>query len=118
VELSKPTKILVGALTLWPVLYVFVFIAFAFAMVIYSGSNPTHSQEPPAGLILLFAVHMATILMALGLVVFYIVYLFKTDRVAQDKKALWAAVLFLGGMIAMPVFFYLYVWPEAAAQKP
>jgi hypothetical protein len=47
-----------------------------------------------------------------GLIAFYIVFLFKTDRVPQDKKALWAAVIFLGNMVAMPVFFYFYVWPE------
>jgi hypothetical protein len=47
-----------------------------------------------------------------GLIAFYILFLFKTDRVPQDKKALWAAVLLLGNMLAMPVFFFLYVWPD------
>jgi hypothetical protein len=32
----------------------------------------------------------------LDLIAVYIVFLFKTDRVPQDKKALWAAVLFRG----------------------
>jgi hypothetical protein len=50
----------------------------------------------------------------LVLLVIYVVYLFKTDRVAQDKKALWAAVLLLGGLIAMPVFWYLYIWKQPA----
>jgi len=44
------------------------------------------------------------------LVAVYIIYLFKTDHVAKDKKALWAVVLFLANLVAMPVFWFLYVW--------
>ena len=118
-ELGKRAKLFVGALTLWPIVYIFLFIAFAVGMMFYASGvdAATRAQEPPAAFFLVFALHFATILMTLGLVGFYIVYLFKTDRVAQDKKALWAAVLFLGGMIAMPVFFYLYIWPEAAPDQ-
>jgi hypothetical protein len=42
----------------------------------------------------------------------YIVNVFKNDRVSKDKKALWVVVLFLGNMIAMPVYWYLYIWEE------
>ena len=120
-ELSRRAKLFVGALTLWPILYIFLFIAFTFGMIFYAGGADaaTRAQEPPVAIMLVFALHFATILLIFGLIAFYIVYLFKTERVAQDKKALWAAVLFLGGMIAMPVFFYLYIWPEAGPdQKP
>jgi hypothetical protein len=48
-----------------------------------------------------------------GLLTFYMVYLFRTDRIGQDKKALWAVALFLGNLIAMPVFFVLYIWPDS-----
>jgi hypothetical protein len=44
------------------------------------------------------------------LLVSYIVYLFKTEYVPTDKKALWAVVLFMANMFAMPVFWVLYVW--------
>ena len=49
---------------------------------------------------------------------FYIFYIFRTDRIAADKKALWAVVIFLGNMIAMPVFFFIYVWPETWPRQP
>jgi hypothetical protein len=47
------------------------------------------------------------------LLVIYIRHVFKTDRVPQDKKSLWAVVLLLGSMIAMPIYWYLYIWPES-----
>ena len=58
----------------------------------------------------MFTIHMIMMLVIWGLIASYVVYLFKTDYVAKEKKALWAVVLFLGHMLAMPVFWYLYVW--------
>jgi hypothetical protein len=40
----------------------------------------------------LFAAHLLTILLTFALLTFYVFFLFKTDRVASDKKALWAVV--------------------------
>ncbi len=126
--LSRPQKIVLGALSLWPILHFFVF--FGFFVLMFAASVGTAALGPrgnalPAalagGFALVFLLHFATLALTFGLTVFYIVYLFKTDRVRQDKKALWAVVLFLGNVIAMPVFFYLYVWPEqmpAAEQGP
>jgi hypothetical protein len=53
----------------------------------------------------------------IGLLVFYIVHLFKNPAIAGDRRALWAVVLFLGSIIAMPVYWFLYIWrrPEAVA---
>ena len=114
--LSRPIKLLVGVLTAWPFLYMFLFFAFvATSFVWFSGApggGASHPAGPPTAFLLLFAAHLGTMLLMFGLIAFYIVYLFKTDRVPQDKKALWAAVLFLGNMLAMPVFYYLYVWPD------
>jgi hypothetical protein len=116
VVLSRPIKLIVGLLTAWPVLYIFLFFGFIAASMVWmssgAGKGASHGAGPPVAFLVLFAAHFATILLMFGLIAFYIVFLFKTDRVPQDKKALWAAVIFLGNMVAMPVFFYLYVWPE------
>ena len=123
--LSRTLKIVIGVLTAWPVLYMFVFFAFIAGTIFWIGvmapEGGTHSSGPPVAFLGLMAAHLATIMLMFGLTAFYIVFLFKTDRVPQDKKALWAAVLFLGNMLAMPVFFYLYIWPDEwprKAQRP
>ena len=69
-------------------------------------------EGPPMAFQILFAVHFFTIMYTFALVGFYIYYLFKTDRVPKDKKALWAVVIFLGNMFAMPVFWFFYIWKE------
>lgn len=46
------------------------------------------------------------------LVGIYIGHVFKNPAIAADKRALWAVVLFFGNVIAMPVYWFLYVWRE------
>ena len=119
-KLNKPAKLLVGALSLWPFLYLFLFFGFIATMFFWigrSGGASEHPSGPPIAILLLFVAHFATILLTFGLIAFYMVYLFKTDRVEQDKRALWAVVLFLGNMVAMPVFFFLYIWPDSWPRK-
>jgi hypothetical protein len=112
--LSKPLKVAIGGLSLWPVVYMFLFIAFMFTSIFWMSSDGArHSAGPPLAFLVIFGLHLGTILMVFALLAFYMVFLFKTDRVPPDKKALWAVVLFLGHMFSIPVFFYLYVWPDA-----
>ena len=47
-----------------------------------------------------------------ALLFIYIKNVFKNERISQDKKALWVVVLFFGNFIAMPIYWYLYIWKE------
>jgi magnesium-transporting ATPase (P-type) len=102
-SMSRSRKILLGALTAWPVVYFFVFLAFFV--------NAWNSQgEEPAGFTAILIAHLITMLVIMGLLVFYIVHVYRSARVPDDKRVLWAVILFLGNMIAMPVYFFLYIW--------
>jgi hypothetical protein len=112
--LSKPVKVAVGVLTVWPIVHLCLFMA-AFGFMMFTViANAPRGAPPPDGFeawfLLVFVLHFATALLTMGLLVFYIVHLFKTDLVANDRKVLWALVLFMGGPIAMPVYFWLYLW--------
>ena len=97
----------IGFLTLIPVAYILFFFAVIMIAVMSAGAPNQGS------FIFLFVMHFAVMILSWSLIGFYIYYLFKTDHVKQDQKALWAVVLFLGNMIAMPVFWYLYIWKPA-----
>ncbi len=105
-KLGKTGKVLLGLATAWPIIYICIFFCFFFAVFWMDRGGP------PIGFKLIFVLHFLTMLWMVGLIACYLVYLFKTDRVAQDKKALWAVVLLLGNIGAMPVFWYLYIWRE------
>lgn len=89
----------------------FFFSVMATAM---TATRPTLLGPGISGLFpTVFVLHGITIFWIGALLVFYIRNVFKNDRVQKDKKALWAVVLFMGNMIAMPIYWYLYVWREA-----
>ena len=109
---STPLRLVAGVITLAPFAYLIYFMNY---MESFLPSHPVSADEFDR----FFRIHMTATLASFVLIGGYIIYLFRTDRVPQPKKALWAVVLFIGNMIAMPVFWYLYVrpasWPESKA---
>ncbi len=113
--MNRPFALFLLALTLVPLADMVYFIAFP------DFPRPTSShEEARAQVALMFQVQAAVMIECWALVIAYIVYVFKTRHVPAEKKALWAAVLLFGNIIAMPVFWFLYVWrplrsPNASA---
>ncbi len=113
--MSRPLKILLGLASLWPLVYLFLFFGFIFAMVLGMGTELDRGGGAPGRpFIILFILHGLTMLWIMALLAFYIYDVFNNERVSKDKKALWAVVLFLGNMFAMPVYWYLYIWHDPA----
>lgn len=111
--MSRGKAIALGIFTAWPILYMALFMCMVFGMMIWMELGRQEGRvESPMIMLLIFPLHFLTMLVMLALMVIYIVHVFKTDRVPQDQKALWAVVLFLGNAIAMPVYWYLYIWRE------
>jgi uncharacterized membrane protein len=120
-KMSRPVKIVLLLATLWPLLYMFiffgVFVSMFFLMARAQGGPHTAAgNEPPVWFFSLFALHLLTMLWSMALTAIYIVNVFKNERVEKDKKALWAVVIFFGNVIAMPVYWYLYIWREPGAE--
>ena len=115
-KITKPLALILAVFTVWPFLYMFLFVGFMFTSVFWMA--PGRNGPMPAMFMIIFAFHLLTMLEVLALIVFYIVHLFKTPAVRQDMKALWAVVLFLGNMLAMPVYWYLYIWKPLQATPP
>ena len=117
--MSKPVKIALAVLTAWPIVYMLGFTAFVMSMFVGGARAVAHPpSEQPFGFgefATIAVLHVTTMLIIFGLLVLYIVHLFRSNVVDQDKKALWAVVLILGNMLAMPVYWYLFVWREPVA---
>lgn len=113
-RLNRPMKLLVGLATAWPLVYMLVFLAFVIATAIVgevSRGTGRHAVVPFMA-VLVFLAHLGTILLIGALQVFYVAYVVTSDRVPQQQKPLWVAVVFLGNIMAMPFVFYQYVWPD------
>jgi lipopolysaccharide export LptBFGC system permease protein LptF len=74
------------------------------------------------GFVGLFAAHLFTILLTIVLMPLYIILAVKNDYIDQTMKIMWAVLICMVGMFAMPVYWYLYIWrnqpPAATLPKP
>ncbi len=113
-RLSRSVALLVAVLTLAP--WIFFIVLFTYFARHFQTNLPTTATPPEEffqNFNTTFRLQLLFMALSVALLVFYIVHVFRTDRVPADKKALWAVVLFLGNFLAMPVYWYLYVWPKA-----
>jgi hypothetical protein len=110
--MKQLAKLLLGLATLWPFAYLVLFFVVTFATELFMPGS-RHQPGPPPLIALILPLHFFTMLVVLALLIFYIVNVFKNVRVEKDKKVLWAIVLFMGSMIAMPIYWYLYIWKSA-----
>src|SRR5687768_5537935 len=113
-RLNRPLALLVAVLTIAPWAYFVFFLSHfmpAFGTMSASSSPPDQFFQD---FNLIFRLHLVMMALIVALMAVYIVHLFRTDRVPSDKKALWAVVLFLGNLLAMPVYWYLYMWPRSS----
>ena len=108
--MTKSKAIALAAFTVWPFVYMLLFMASFLLTFATMGHQQNSANEIPWMFKIIIPLHIFTMLEVFVLIAIYIIHLFKTASVAQDKKALWAVVLFMGNIFAMPVYWYLHVW--------
>ncbi|HEY3306823.1 MAG TPA: hypothetical protein VGJ93_00060 [Desulfuromonadaceae bacterium] len=111
--MTKSKALLLGGCTIWPIVYMVLFMGIIFSQVFMMGMmNQPPSGEMPTFMKIIFSLHFLTMVWMFVLIAIYIRHIFKTEAVPQEKKTLWAVVVFLGNIFAMPVYWYLYIWKK------
>ena len=108
---SKSTVYIVGALTAWPPIYFVLFISFLFFTFSSVGRGSGEAQSFDL-FRLIFPLHLLTMVLMFALTAVYIVHAFRSDELPADRWTLWVIVLFLGNMLAFPVYWWLYLRPS------
>ena len=68
----------------------------------------------PIGIVVLFGAHFITIILTIGLMPLYIILAVKDERHDQTTRIIWVVLLATMGMLANPVYWYLYVWRKVS----
>lgn len=106
---STLAKIALLIATVLPILYMVVFIAFFVRSILSPGGEMpiihAHFQ-------LFFVAHLLVMAWSLGLLVIYVIHLFRSRTTPDAYKALWAVLFFFGAQLAMLVYWFLFIWPE------
>ena len=81
-------------------------------------SEPQVNPILPIGFIMIFLLHMLTILLMFALMPLYIIFPLKNERLDQTMRIVWVILACTVGMLSDPVYWYLYVWRTPAANPP
>jgi len=73
-------------------------------------SEPRISRIFPVGFVMIFVLHMLTILIMLALMPLYIILVIKNERLDQTMRIVWIVLTCTIGLFADPVYWYLFVW--------
>ncbi|MFP4497663.1 MAG: hypothetical protein ACLFQV_05580 [Vulcanimicrobiota bacterium] len=105
---KKRNKLILGVFTLWPVIYLFLFIMITIITMIFTANAGLQNQS---WLVLLVAAfHLITIGIIFILMGIYVYLIVKNKNIRDEKKIIWLAVILFGSIIAMPVYWYAYIW--------
>jgi hypothetical protein len=119
--MKKSNKVLLGIASIWPFIYLPLFLLAVFSMVIFNGPGKQPPDAFPLIFLIILPIHLLTVFGALALKIFYIVNVFRNPKVEKDKQLMWVLLLMLAGLVAEPVYWYLYIWsdkPQASDYTP
>lgn len=123
--LSKPWKITVGLATLWLVLYPLLF--FAVWLIMFIGMPLSFMFSVPlegdvsmpilpffsfVPFFCIFPLHFLTIFIAIGLMAFYLIHVIKNTKANDTVRIILGVGCFFMPFIAMPVYYYAYIWQD------
>lgn len=113
--MSNSKKILLGFLAIWPFFYMILFFSFIFYMMFASFSGESEAFTPLV--LIIFPLHFLTMIEIAVALTLYIIHAFKNKSFNSDKRLLWTVVIFMGNIISMPIYWYLFVWKEVKNKK-
>ncbi|MFN7941080.1 MAG: hypothetical protein U0X73_05750 [Thermoanaerobaculia bacterium] len=112
-RISRPLALLVGFVTALPVVYMGLFIASFFG----ESANSQQSMPVFGTFETMIIFHLLTMLLGLGLVIFYVVHAFKNPDLASDKRILWVLIIFMGSVFGMAAYWYVHIWQPSSASS-
>ncbi|MDP8943482.1 MAG: hypothetical protein M3N16_05110 [Actinomycetota bacterium] len=114
--MGRLAKFALGLATLWPPLYiVFFFVVVATASIRGGGEPDEHLLVPE---VVLLGLHLFTFVLIIVLLVIYLVHAYRTDRIPESRRTFWAVALFMGSIVSMPLYWWLYIRRDEAGSGP
>lgn len=114
--MSRLRVLALGVLTLLQlVLFAGYMALFASVMASLLLHPPTRGEGLPRHFDAMFGVGCLFTVVVFALSAFYAVHAMRNPRLPPARRPLWLGLIFLGAPLAMPVYWYLYLWREAAA---
>ena len=119
--MSKSGKIVLGALSFLPFVFVlgyFVwFIGLFINMMGTAGGDYEHPGETPAyffGNMIWMVIWVALMaIFSFGLLIYYIIHVVNNKVIDSNERLVWILVFIFANMMGYPIYWYMRIWREA-----
>jgi nitrogen fixation/metabolism regulation signal transduction histidine kinase len=118
-NLTKTQKILLGIVHFLPIIGLIAYLVYFFTFFLENIEKlESHTGKPPSmeffsGFIGVFLVLIITILISIGVKIFDIIHLTKSNKNDKSNKVLiWVLLFIFVGMIPEIVYYFLEILPE------
>jgi hypothetical protein len=116
-KFNKAWKIILGVLTAWVALYPFLMMLFMFPFFFFTATLDSRSAEMPTGfltfLFIFFFFAMITAFLQMGMSILYLALIIKNKDVSDILRIVLGVGVFYMPFIAMPVSYFVFLWPES-----
>lgn len=119
-HLNKPAKIVLGILTLFPLLLAtgtFLLVFYHFFSFIFL-NDPGMPMQFFSYLAYILPYTLLFFLLYLGLTVFYLIHAVQNKDLDTEKRFLWITILLLLNGLSMPLYWYIHIWKEKESAHP
>lgn len=112
-------KVFLGILTFLPLIlllgYFVVFFKFFLTMMSNTSDNPFHQDEIPvmlfANFFWMFVLIGLSVLISLGIMIYYIIHANKNPRLDNNQKIMWTLILIFVNSIGSIVYYFMEILP-------
>lgn len=112
-RMPKVGKILLGLGTAWPICFLFLVVPAIMMATLAIGLGTDFPEKDSKFLQttqwILPAGGGATFLWGLFLTILYVMDATRNQRLTREQRAIWTAILLVGNIIAIPVYWFVHV---------
>ena len=117
--MKKSTKILLGIATIWTIISYFLYFVSFF---VYIATMETQEMAGPdlflsPMFITMMGFNMLSMFITIALMIYYISHLLKKSQLEKEYRIIWVILILFAGTIAMPVYWFLYIWKTPENQE-
>ena len=109
--MSRRKKVLLGIASVMPLVLMLVYFGAFGALWLTNGLDEGSDVSPV--LVALLAVSIViSVFGGWAMVLYYVVWLFRQPYADDSKRTLWTVLLLVVNAMALPVFWFLFIWRE------
>lgn len=105
--MSRTKVRMLGAATVWPIAYMFIFMIF-WLFSFFSMQSGMEGLMMGA-MMVIFPLHALTMLMTMGLWIFYIIHTVKNTNLSDNDRIIWVILNVMGGFMAWPAYYWMHI---------